>query len=249
MIYSVDRRVQLHRRSELRDILAQPWKLDKMKTTGRLIISVGIVASLAILSGWLHGSMSNRWGARPDELAAASLLEKTPLQVGTWHSEQSFELAEGVVRMLQCSGDINRLYANSISGQQVNVAVLLGPPGPIAAHTPEICYSSVDYTQQGTRRLVSLEIGGTKHSFWQVMFKRNSVDGELLSVFYAWSSGDEWMAVDEPRWEFADKTFLYKIQLASILQPLSNAEDHQPCSDFLTEFVPVVDEYLTSPKR
>lgn len=224
-------------------------KIGDMNTTGKLLSAVGLVASLAIISGWVHGSMSNRWGVQPDEMAAAELLEKTPQQFGAWQTERSFEMEERTLRMLQCSGDVNRLYANPISGAQVNVAVLLGPTGPIGSHTPEICYSSVDYAQQGKRRLVSLEIGDKTHSFWQVMFKRNSVGGESLSVFYAWSSGDEWVAADEPRWQFADRPFLYKIQLASILPPSSTADDLQPCSEFLAEFIPVVGEYLTSPKQ
>jgi len=218
-----------------------------MKTARKLLFAIGLVTSLAIVSGLVHGAMSNRWGVQPDELAAGNLLEKTPSQVGAWQTKLTYELEERTVRMLQCSGDVNRLYVNPISGEQVNVAVLLGRTGPIGSHTPEICYSSVDYTQQGDRRMVSFEIDDKTHTFWQVLFKRNSVDGELLSVFYAWSSGDEWKAADEPRWQFADRPFLYKIQLASTLPPSATADELQPCSEFLTDFIPVVGQYLTSP--
>ena len=93
------------------------------------------------------------------------------------------------------------------------LAVIVGPPGPISVHTPEICYSGAEYTQIGERQAVFLGDGGAKQSAWLTQFPRTTSRG-MACVYYAWSDGGNWKAADQPRVSFAGRPLLYKFQLA-----------------------------------
>src|SRR5512140_3244808 len=105
-------------------------------------LAVVLVAGLTIFSGYLQGRLRNRWGTPADLVAAAKLLEATPTEFGRWKLEKQTPLSENVARLLECAGYISGNYVDQATGEVVSVVVLLGPPGPISVHTPEICYSS-----------------------------------------------------------------------------------------------------------
>ena len=63
---------------------------------------------------------------------------------------------EDTVEMLECTGNIVRTYENQRTGEVVSVFVIVGPAGPIAVHTPEICYSSQNYKSRDTRQQVAI---------------------------------------------------------------------------------------------
>ena len=208
------------------------------------ISGVILVVVLTVLSGVIQGRMSDRWGPPRDVLAAAEKLNDIPSQFGNWKSESSDEIPQSTLTMLECSGYILRTYENEETGETVRVSLLLGPSGPMSTHTPEICYSSRDYTIQEDRHRVPLEIDGSNESFWALTFQANNLDADMLRVYYAWNAGDHWSASENPRFEFAGRPFLYKIQLASHSLPRADLEAADPCHEFLRNFVPVARRYL-----
>jgi hypothetical protein len=211
-------------------------------------LSIVLVLAVTLVCGALYGRLSHRWGPSADMQAAAEKLEGIPGHFGNWKQESSEKMTDSVVEMLQCAGYISRVYVNQVTGERVNVAVLLGPPGPIAVHTPEVCYSTKDYRQQETRK--PLAIGkeeGKEDAFWFLTFRSNNLRGNLLRVCYGWSTGERWSAFKEPRYLFAGRPYLYKIQLAAPLPPWVNLETRDPCRRFLEDFVPAAKEYLVEP--
>ena len=209
------------------------------------VLGIVLVACLTIASGAIQGRMSNRWGAPPDMLAAGEKLEKFPNQFGNWQLQSSEELDEQTSAVLECAGYFVRDYFNQESGQTVKVAVLLGPSGPISVHTPEICFSGRDYQAQGERQHVPIQSAdGKNDEFWAVTFRANNLEADMLTVYYGWSTGGNWMASDDPRFTFAASPFLYKIQLASYLPPGSDPEVQNRCRQFLSDFIPVARRYL-----
>lgn len=214
----------------------------------RCVLPIGVllVACLTLASGAIQGRMSNRWGVPADLLAAGNKLEDIPSQFGNWQLQSSEELDEPVAKMLDCAGYLVREYLNKESGQTVKVAVLLGRPGPMSVHRPEICFSSRDYEQQGDRQRVAIPSAGSEKDdeFWAVTFRANNLEADMLSTYYGWSKGRRWRAVDDPRFTFADTPFLYKIQLASLLPPGVDPQTYDPCRQFLTDFLPVASPFL-----
>lgn len=210
----------------------------------QVLLSVVVVAILAAISGIAHGVVSHRWGAHPDELAAAAELTKTPENFSDWRTLRTLDIDQSVRRMLRCSGDVSRVYGKESTGSNVSVTVLLGPQGEISAHSPEICYSSQNYDILKSREKITIEIDGQQHTFWRLLLKSKRIHGELLSVVYAWRAGSSWEAAESPRWEFASKPSLYKIQLAAVVNAKADSEDTTPCVDFLNEFLPVAEPHL-----
>src|SRR5579863_4164034 len=118
----------------------------------RAIWPLSSVIALTILSGVVSGVLSNRWGAPARAQLSAAKLADLPDEFGDWQLQSELPIDKDVLEILQCVGNVHKIYRNRETGQLVNVVLLLGPPGPISAHTPEICYSTRDYEQLGAPR-------------------------------------------------------------------------------------------------
>ena len=194
---------------------------------GRLPALV-LVIGLLLVSTLVHGWLSGRWYVAKDLYQAGAKLDELPKQIGAWQQVESKPLDDSVVQMLQCYGSIVREYRHDATGEQVTVALLLGPRGPIAVHTPDICYSSAGTKQIGerTRKLLG------QHRLWVSEFAQSPSPTATFEVWYGWSDGGNWVAAENPR--FWITSTLYKIQLVGTVE----SESSQPCRDFLKELQP-----------
>lgn len=211
-----------------------------------VLIGTALVAGLTLTAGVIHGRITNRWGPSPDALAAAERLQGVPVQIGAWKAVRSAPLSENTTEMLRCAGYLNRVYLNEVTGETINVTVLIGPPGEIWAHTPEGCRGRGSLVQP--RKLVPVD----DHEFWAPTFREKNLEAAFLRDYYAWSAGGCWSAPENPRFKFAGKPYLYKIQVTGrVLRGSSDEEMNDSCRSFLGDFLPVVQEYLvnSSPDR
>jgi Protein of unknown function (DUF3485) len=217
-----------------------------MRTVSTLV-AVSLVVGLTLGGGYVDGLRANRWGVQVDFGPAAKSLRELPPQIGDWRLSSSQELDADVRRILQCAGHVNCTYANS-KGDAVNVAIVLGPSGPISVHTPEICYSSRDFdiAQEAATVQVRPE-QSPDEAFWALTMKSKSPGGGLLRVYYAWSLGQEWQAPYQPRFAYGGQPLLYKIQLASLVASESLQSGRDPCLEFLKDLLPVLDKVLHRP--
>jgi hypothetical protein len=216
----------------------------------RCLFSLGIVlvAGMTLLSGILQGRMSNRWGPSPDTVAAADKLKEIPQQFGDWRLQASEELGKEAENQLQPAGYFVRRYQNQKTGDVVSVTLLLGRPGPTSVHTPEICFGSRNYESRSERQQVAIHrAAGSDDDFWALDYKTDDLRGDLLRVYYAWSTGDRWSAPNDARFAFAGRPYLYKIQLSGLLPPGANPQARDPCREFLQDFVPAARDYLIQP--
>lgn len=211
-------------------------------------LAMVLVVGMTLLSGVLHGRMRNRWGPSPDTVFAADKLAEIAQQFGDWRLQSTGELDETARAMLECSGYFVRDYQNRVTGDVVSVMVLLGPPGPISVHTPEICYPSRNYQSRGERQQVTIPgPAGKGDTFWALDYKTDSVQGDLFRIYYAWNTGDYWSAADDPRFAFAGQPYLYKIQLSTRLPLGTKPGADDPCRKFLQDFIPVARKCLVPP--
>src|SRR5690606_36914398 len=128
-----------------------------------------------------------------------ALLPQLPEQVGPWVRVGDHELPASAQKQLRCYGYLNREYWNPNTGDRVSVALLFGPRGPIAVHTPEICYSSAGTQPIGTRVVETVDADGETGEFWHIQFSRGDEPLPHLDVWYAWSDGGPWYAGEYPR--------------------------------------------------
>lgn len=199
------------------------------RTVVMLLVLCGTVAG-----GLLQRRLSGGGGAAIESMStAASSLEKPlPNRVGNWRQLPSPPMQEDVLKMLRCPAHISRAYVHDLTGDRVSVAVLLGPPGPIAVHTPEICFSSQDFTITSERVVARV----AKDEFWDVKFRFNGPTPSDVRVLYGWSKGTGWQASKDPRFEYSHLPYLYKIQLSGPVAS-DDSTDFDPCADFLTHFL------------
>lgn len=205
-----------------------------------------IAIVMTLLSAVVHGYSDGRWAKPTDLIAQGQRLGQLPARCGPWVLLKTMELPENAAGVLRCYGSTVRVYQNEQTKDVVTVAVLFGPRGPIAVHTPEICYSSVGTAQLGERVRNSLDVAGQSQGLWSVRFAEQGSDGSLgepsFEVWYAWSDGETWLAAENPRFWMA--TNLYKIQVAG---PVGQ-KGTPPCKDFLEEFLPHLAPLLGTPE-
>src|SRR5687767_6261065 len=120
---------------------------------------LSVLICAVVLTGIVAGGVVQRRfdvgpsGGESLQLAADALSRPLPARAGSWVLLTESKLGPEVVKMLRCPAYINRVYAHEQTGDRITVAVLVGPAGPIAVHTPEICYSSHDYKQASLRQM------------------------------------------------------------------------------------------------
>jgi hypothetical protein len=206
------------------------------------LIAVGAGLAMILIGGVLHGKLSNRWGVPVNALELGEKLRSVPLELGPWVSEPDREMPKSTLSLLECEGYLNRIYVHRGTGEAVSVAVLFGPKGPIAVHTPEICYDARNVGKSTTRESTPNTFDGTANSLWKLSFTSNTLEKSKLNVAYGWSDGGPWLAAEHPRFWATD--YLYKIQTAS--QATSGKQDSTDA--FLRLFLPEVRKHMRESK-
>ncbi|MGB0597084.1 MAG: exosortase-associated EpsI family protein [Rubripirellula sp.] len=201
-------------------------------------LPLAIVLGLTLTSGIVHGVLDGRWSIPENLIATGAELQQIPDQFGEWELQEKRELREGAVKLLRCYGSLVRVYKSQSSDAVVNVAVVYGPRGPIAVHTPEICYDSVGTEQVGATKREVIVTAAERHGFWSVQFAKEPSPDPNLEVWYAWSDGGNWKDSDYPRFWMTEN--LYKIQVAG---PVSDGNSRAIAS-FLEDFLPELQERI-----
>lgn len=234
-----------------RDIQTYNAAISHLRMKLYQIIALVAVLGATLASGVIHGRMTNRWGVGSKARAAGDKLREIPSQFGTWKLVAREEMDEGSQQMLETFGYTGGLYENRKTGSRVSSLLIVGPPGTVAVHTPEVCIGSREWELVNSRKAVSIQERGDpakSHTFWAVRFKRTDVDGYLMPVYYGWTVDGTWAAEQGGRWKFAGSPYLYKLQVSCTLSPLAGPAESDACQQFLAEFIPAAAPYLVSPQ-
>jgi hypothetical protein len=212
-----------------------------------LVIGLALAVMLTLVSGLVHGRLSQRWGMDARLQQVAERLAEFPEQIGPWQLEESYELGRSAIELLDCQGYVNRGYRHGETGDFVKLTVMVGPGSKMSIHVPEICYEASNFTLLGSRERFTLEASGQQHALWSVRFQVNDVSERKVRVLYGWSRGGEWMAPWMPRWSVAGSPVLYKMQLSHIANDVTVGDrpDNDPLlSAFLQDAITVLDELI-----
>ena len=199
------------------------------------LLGTGCALTLILLGGVAHGVLSNRWGVSENTQALGRQLNSIPMEIGPWKCPEEGKLDDRTIYgILEATGYISRVYVHQATSETVTVFLVFGPKGPIAVHTPEICYSARDVTQTSERQPVPADYDGKDGQLWKLGFETNSIDKRKMNVYYGWSDGGAWQAAKSPRFWRTD--YLYKIQTSC--QAVGKKEDST--DEFLKVFLPEV---------
>lgn len=179
---------------------------------------------------------------------AGEAVHRLPDAFGPWRSVSSDPLTADVLAMLQCRDHESRSYANTETGERVSLILLAGKAGPMVSHTPEVCYESAAFEVVAPARPEEIrQSGQTSDVFDRVIFRSNSVAGEMQAVHYAWRRAEgSWQAPRNPRMTLGGAPILYKLQLATVAE-LEADEERTPTvgQRFLEELLPALDPLLS----
>jgi hypothetical protein len=200
-----------------------------------VLTAAGILAAAAVAHGW----RTDRWGASPDLAEAAVRLDAIPLQVGDWTAMVD-ELPAEQIKVARVAGLKVLRFSHRYTQDEVTVLILAGRPGPIAVHTPDVCYRGAGFVP-GPSRAEPLSDGSTA---WVADFKKGGAQPETLRIRWAWSTGSGWIASGSPRLEFARAPVLYKMYFVRQVPPGGDPHDKLPELSLANEFLPVVQSAL-----
>lgn len=210
-----------------------------------MLRTVSIVVAVAVLvgAGVLASIRTNRFGVSEDLHAAGQKLKAIPKTIGPWDTTQELELDPKVQERAEAVEYISRIYTNRNTKAQVSVLMLCGEPGPIGAHTPDICYGGTGYDTNVPKRVRTVTMpGGGTSNYYSAQFRK---PGESLHVCWAWGVDGKWEAAEEARGEYALRAALYKIYVHRPLPAAATAIDgSDPVHDFMTVFLPEVERTL-----
>lgn len=214
----------------------------------RFKTSLGVATALAVTlaAGIIQGRLSNRWGITSGLLEAAQQLEhQVPASAGKWTLKSRTQLDEASNRMLQCAGQFVATYENSETGDFVSIFIIVGPMGPTAEHTPDVCLPASSFHQVGPKVRVKPNPTGTDdpNRFWMATFESKSLEGGFVRTYWAWTTNGTWSAPDDARLEFIAAPFLYKFQVQGLLRDPS-PESPDSARDFLAAFLPALGRFV-----
>ncbi len=216
-----------------------------MNVRGIILPAVALI--LVLGTGIVHGVMSGRWG-RPDDLrAVASRLDSVPMTVGDWSATPS-EIPDDQLARGEIVSYLSRRYVNRSRGTAVTVLVVMGRPGPISIHTPDVCFRGAGFELERPVTNQSADIAGVGRCEFMVgdFTRPTAATPEHARVFWGWSSDGRWTAPSNPRFEFAGKPFLFKLYVLRSGQSQSELTDNNECMGFLNQFAPAFQKAVSA---
>jgi hypothetical protein len=203
----------------------------------RTILSVSALA-LLVSSGLVHGLWTDRWSDQLDLEPAARALESLPRDIGNWHGEEltmEKDPRSGLVGMMA------RCYTHKNTGKAVTLFLACGRPGPVATHTPDVCYQCQGYVEAENPRRYQLPSTSAQAppEFWTARYVKQRNDGQVhLRIYWGWLAAGAWQAAENPRLAFAGERLLHKMY---VLRETASAEapgEREPCIDFIQDLLP-----------
>lgn len=188
---------------------------DPLKLMG-MILPPAVALGIILGTGTVHGIWTGRWAVSTEIQDAVARLALVPIRVGDWEgTDRGFPIHQ--LARFGFAGGTTRSYTDLRTGATVLMTIVVGKPGPISVHTPEVCYPGSGYGVLRNRVRSPVEVGDidAPAEFWDLRVgKPGPMGPEVLSVRYAWSSDGRWHApAKDARLEFAGEPVLFKLYL------------------------------------
>jgi hypothetical protein len=168
--------------------------------------------SLLLVSGIVHGRLTERWGTSSALAEAIARLDRVPRSIGDWRA-RDVAMDRRQIERAGIQGYLSRTYHNVRDGREVTVLLVCGRPGPIAVHTPDICYKGSGYESDSEPVVRPIAIAGDHPAeFLKARFaKAGAPVPDVLDILWAWNARGIWEVPAYPRIAFAAYPSLYKV--------------------------------------
>lgn len=214
-------------------------RLLPLVTTALLLLGYGVA----------EGLWTDRWKLSTELDRAAESLARLPRTIGPWEGED-VPVDPRVIRRAELRGHVQRSYVNRATGEKLTVLAVCGRPGPIAVHSPTVCFGGKGFVPATPRNRFHLDaaVGTPAAELWAERYHRpGAAVPEQFQVYYSLNDGKGWQAVDNPRLNFGTARVLFKVYVIRDLPRLDEQADSDPIPAFLKLFMPELDRSLSQP--
>jgi hypothetical protein len=206
-----------------------------------------VLTALALLaaSGLAHGLVTSRWQRSEALDAALARVPLVPREVGGWHA---YDLESDPEVFAQARADAYwvRRYEDPSRQASVTVILMCGRSGPLAVHTPDVCYRGTGYDMVGSAEQVEVPLPGAGAArLWTARFRKEQpTGGAELRLFWGWSADGAWLAPSAPRLTFAGRPALYKLYVIDEVPPGGGRAGGDQAVGFLPRLLPALSRAL-----
>jgi hypothetical protein len=174
-----------------------------------------------------------------------------PNTLGNWVGQDN-PVEQATLEQAGAVSHVNRRYVNSETGQQVDLWLIVGHAREICRHTPDICYPSQGYSQQGSRVVFPIETSddeGEPAKFFTAKFRNESNLGSRMErVFWAWNGNregqDQWEAPEFQKLHYGNNTALYKMYFTAPMSDSDEAVARNKAVEFAKLMLPHINRAL-----
>ncbi len=203
-------------------------------------VCLGVACTgIALVAGWPRRDLDQRPGGRL--VAPPKVLTGTS---GTWQRFDGRELPPSALATLGARQHWQHAYRCVDSGRPVNATCLEGPPGPIAAHTPEACLARDRFRLDHAPRRVRID---RRHAVWVQSFQPRRFGDPALTVAYAWRDSAGWSAPQYPRFALAGEPSICRFQATTRHSPGTRAAAERDLLRFVEASLPHIN--VDSPRH
>jgi len=192
------------------------------------------LAAFALLvgSGLVHGRLTDRWGTSNALTEAVARLDRVPRSVGDWRA-QDMAMDRRQIERAEIRGYLARSYRNARDGREASVLLVCGRPGPIAVHTPDVCYKGAGYEASAAPSPGAVGAGdGRLAGFLKARFSKIGAPvPDALDILWSWNARGTWEVPANPRIGFASYEALYKIYVIARIDGVGAASPGRPAID------------------
>ena len=201
---------------------------------------------LLIASGISHRLWTGAWSVTDEPGRSAARLAEVRKEIGEWVGAD-VEVNARELKQAEAVGYLARRYVHR-TGTAVDIFIICGRPGPIAVHTPDICYVGAGFEMAGSPSLYQVDgdAEAIPAEFMRAnLDKTNRVTPEHLRIYWAWKAGRGWKAPANPRLTFGGAPALYKLYITCGAAPGANLPERDPCQDFMNDLLPELEKALS----
>jgi len=193
-------------------------------------------------SAHYHGRFSDAAAVRARLLAeAADRVPRAPKTFLNWVGEDLPVVNEDAIRRGGGASYVSRAFQENNSSESYSILLLCGKPGPLAAHTPEICYANAEHSADANQR--RWKPTPETEFTWQTFASK--VEGQPnLEIAWAWCVDGDWNCPAVPRLAFGKEPFLYKLYIVRSCTRLD--EPSAGMKKFVSDLIPTLQKTVFS---
>jgi hypothetical protein len=214
----------------------------------RLYIPVAVtVALIASLTMW-EAKYSDRWNdSSVDAAEFGKRFAQVPMEIDAWIGEDN-EVGDETLDVAGAVNHISRTYVNAETEERVDLWLVVGHSRDIGRHTPDVCYPSQGFAQDGDVIRQKLEPANDPPAeFFTARFRSEGAGGMSQRVFWAWNEnveGSRWEAPANVRTRFGNNTALYKMYFTASMPDKNQPVGENTAYRFAEMMLPIVNKAL-----